>query len=248
MSSSSPKWLQKVWDEQAEEAFFYFCAWGYMWMDHRKAPTLPQILDCPQEWDEVIKFVEGQPYSFQDTYGRLKVVGKLFQMRNTLFSTEFPTIYRELRDEEDRNRVLFISAWICLLFLTYFLFTPRMLKRSVVQKCLLLSRNAQYIYRDFWEFVAGWSSNKRTLKANLAKKRDHAEVFKRTSELLEARGSATNFTKLTRNAQAVYLQQSLAKEGIHRHKRTVNRVLKELASSQKLTLRQALTYVRVSTK
>jgi len=175
MSSSLPKWLDQIWDEQTEEAFFYFCAWGYMWMDHKRAPRLPQILNCPREWDEVIKLWEGQPYSFQGTYGSRETILRDFQFIPALFSTWFPTLYRELRDEVSRNRVLFISSWICLLFMTYFCFTPKTLQRRVVQKCFLLSRNAQYIYRDFWEHIAAWSNDKRTLKANLSKKRKKKE-------------------------------------------------------------------------
>ena len=163
-----------------------------------------------------------------------------------LFSTWFPTLYRELRDEDGRNRVLFISSWICLLFMTYLCFTPRTLQRKVIQKCFLLSRNAQYIYRGFWEHIADWSNDKRTLKANLSKKRNHTELSKRVLELRDARKAATRFTNLTRNAQADRLRQDLEKEGIKRHTRTINRILKEVDSSPKLTLREAWTYVRVS--
>ena len=234
--SSTPQWLKQVWDEQTLEAFFYFNAWGHLWKEQPKRPTIEQILKIPQEeWVGLSELLEEHPDGFQRAYGTIEGAKSYIGIAKLLFLPGFPTEFRKMRDRKLRDKndaevVFFISMWILTLFVTYLVLSPKRMGKHAMKNCLLLSHNAQYIYREFWEIAAAWNITlpnfTRTEKVNMEKRREREVLYERAMEIANARAAAnTMFNKLPKIRQARFICSALKKLGINTSEKTITRFL-----------------------
>jgi hypothetical protein len=202
-----------------------------MWKERSKKLTIEQILKIPQEeWGGLSELLKEGPDGFQRAYSSLENTKKYIGIAKMLFLPGFAAEFRKLRDRDDTEPVFFISMWLLSVFVNYSLLSPGKMGERALKKCLLLSHNAQCIYREFWEFAAAYSATlpnfKHTEKVNIDKRRKHEELKKQVMEIDDSKAaSSPMFTNLSKSGRARIIRSALKNLGINTSGKTIIRLL-----------------------
>jgi hypothetical protein len=235
----SPEWLQQVWSHESTMSMHYFNAWGRMWKALPKRLTIDEILNIPPDepyYGPIEIFLNGDPDGFLRYFGGKGAClsDEFITGTSVLLMPDASPEIRKMIVEDDDIRTS-LSMWIFALFFSYSNLYPEKMESlgmDPLEKYLLLSHNAQFIYYNAFLAMAAWDkisrNYKRTARPNEERRLKTDDTFQKIIELYNRKvASNPRIEKMTINSQAILLKKWGVPAGI----RTISKRLAEIRPS-----------------